>query len=115
MGLNVEIGHIDLKAVVERKKGFLGLNTGKVGCTAPWSSLQLVGLSDVNGSNTRQIILVINQGSLTNRNISKYFKAIFKNEILPAIKIFIPECGDAFHLTLDYREGVLLKTVLTSI
>lgn len=110
------IQHDDLKEVVERRKGnFSRLNPGQPGTTEPWRTLSLIGLSKLGencGSFSGPIELVVGQAGLRNREISRYYKERFKTEILPAIRNFDPVCGDAFHLHLHYREGLLLSADL---
>ena len=84
----MKIGHTDLIAVVEKGKGLSGANPGKVGCTAPWSRLQSVGLSamaETTISYTGNVELAIGQGGIRNEHVSKNYRSIFKKEVLPAI------------------------------
>ena len=106
----IKIGHTDLKAVVEKKKGFQGLNPGKPGCTAPWSRLQAIGLSSEELTDAGKVVLAIGQGSVRNEKVTKYYKSIFKTEVLTPIKNFAPECGETFQIKLHYRSGLLSET-----
>ena len=113
--MEFEIGKADLKAFAERKKGFLGVNAGKVGSTFPWAQLDHVGLSELVGA-SGSIELLINDGGLTNKKIDKSYKFLFKKEVLPAIQDFIKhnygiDRVDTFDLILHFRERMLQRVV----
>lgn len=113
--MNIEIGLSDLKAVIERKKGLSGVNVGPLGCTAPWSRLQKIGLSTIDnkeGTFSGQVRLIIGKGGVRDRNCPKYSGFIFRKEVMPAIKNFAPDCSGNFHLILHYRENLLFRTEL---
>jgi hypothetical protein len=110
--MNIEIGPGDLKAVVENKGGIGGANVGPHGSTAPWSRLQMIGLSTTDEKlrpYSSDVTLIVGQGALRDRNISKYNKLIFSEEIMPAINNFVPDCSDNFHLVLYYRDSLLFR------
>lgn len=107
----IEIKLGDLKSVnAERKQGFAGTNPGKPGCSAPWSTLQSIGLAIKDSKNPVEV--EISCGGVRNRNISIYYADLFKKEVLPAIRVFSPECPDTFKLILHFGEGLLLKAEL---
>jgi len=109
-----EIGLRDLKPVVDRNlEGFSGLNTGKLGCTPPRSRLQNVGRSIIRPDQGFEPVLIhVSDGFIRNNDISKYYKRLFRKEIMPAIKNFLPDAGDTFKLLLHFRQEVLQQVFL---
>jgi hypothetical protein len=106
------IKHTDLKGIVKKRKGILGLNTGRVGCTAPWGRLQDVSLATINSDQrpfTGQTTpLLIRQGGIHDENLSRHYKTIFREDVFPAIKNFAPDCGNIFSLTLHFNNDLLM-------
>lgn len=116
--MNIEIGHTDLKPVVKWGSGLKRISPGTPGCTAPWSRLQAIGLSAVRdlkeetSQHTAKIDLFVSEGAIRNRNISRYYKEVFKKEVFPAIKNFKPDGEGTFHLILHYRRSLLFQAEL---
>jgi len=95
-----------------RGSGFGRVILGITRCTRPWSRLQAVGLSTIEdkfnyceGSTT----LVINQGGVRNREVTKNYKKVFQKEIFPSIHAIRPEWGDNYTLKLSYTDGLLIR------
>jgi hypothetical protein len=38
-----------------------------------------------------------------------YFQKIFREDVYPAIKNFVPDCGDVFLLTMRYEKDLLME------
>ena len=108
------IGLRDLKPVVDRNlEGFSGLNTGKLGCTPPWSRLQNVGQAIIKPDQGFEPVLIhVSDGFIRNNDISKYYKRLYSREVMPAIKIFLPDAGNTFKLLLHFRQEVMQKVFL---
>lgn len=115
--MKIEIKHTDLVGAVKPRKGFSGLNTGRVGCTAPWSRLEKVGgkVFEIKGycrPYTDNISLLIRQGGIKDDNLPRHYKTIFREDVFPSIKNFAPYCGNVFTLTLHFNFDLLFLAEL---
>jgi len=115
-----KITHTDL--VGETKpwgKGFAGANTGRIGCTMPWSRLQTVGRGLISREQrpfTDHISVLIRQGGISDKErvtpVTRHIKKIFNEDVYPAIKRFDPDCPEIFQLTLHFNNDLLMEADL---
>jgi len=108
----------DLKAVLKIKiRGLGDLNVGLEGATAPWCRLQRIGLSRIVDAPhyLGRVEIGVRQGAIRERDISAYYKSLFRRDVFPAIEKWAPECGDCFKLILHYREGLLFSVDLVDL
>ena len=109
-----KITHKDLVGVVKKRRGFMGLNTGRLGSTAPWGRLQTVGLAMINEERFLAFkkTLLIRQGGIKDETLPRFYKTMFREDVLPAIKAIKPDCGNIFRLTLHFNFGLLMHVEL---
>ena len=112
MGKRIE--HTSLVGVVKKRRGFSGANTGRSGSTAPWSRLEKVGRAMINDESpfSGSIRLLIRQGGIADKNLIRYYKTIFREDVFPAIKAFDPNCGNIFCLILHFNSDLLMHAEL---
>lgn len=116
--MHKKIGPKDLKPVVEKRiKGLGDLNPGLMGCTRPWTRLQRIGISNIADKHhyLGTVEIGVRQGGIRERDVSAYYKSLFRRDVFPAIKKYAPECGDCFKLILHYRDGLLFSADLVDL
>jgi hypothetical protein len=112
-----KITHKDLVGDVKKIRGFMGFNTGRFGSTAPWGRLQTVGhamFSEKSPLACKKTLL-IRQGGIKDEALPRFYKTMFREDVLPAIKTFVPNCGDIFRLTLHFNFNLLMHVELEHI
>ncbi len=123
----------DLVGPVKQRIGISGYKRGRG--TDPWVRLQEVGLSKVDAEHkpvkhigeivdgyegvtvemfafTGHVEFLIRQGGVNDDMVSAKCKEIFREDVYPAIKNFVPECGIVFRLILHYNQRLLMKVEL---
>lgn len=110
--MKILITHKVLIGDVKRRVGFSGNKTGRKGCTHPWSRLERVGngVIDIDDRPFSGCIeFIVRQGGIGDERLSRHYKNIFREDVFPAIKNFLPDCSNVFRLTLIYNDDLLLE------
>lgn len=108
------IGPMDLVGDVKKLKGLMGLNPGNAPRTQVWGRLERIASALIPGDKrpyTNNIKLYINDGGIDHDTLSKHYKKVFKEDVLPAIKRIKPDLKN-FWLYLNFNVDILTKVTL---
>lgn len=110
--MKITIGPDKLQGEVKKLPGFLGLNCNCLDSTGPWDRLSRVGRGAIPKDKrpfTGNIDFFINDGGIGHETLSKHFKKVFREDVLPAIRQAFPSLKNTYHITLHYNVDVLDK------